>query len=368
MTASTPDPAEEGTSRADGSSRDGERHGDDEPARDDGRAWADGRAGDDESAWDDGRARDVAPSADVELDEEPAENAGAEGGDVPPPVPATSERADGVPPPLVEPAAPAREEASSATSPLGETAASAAAPAAPRAAVSPAAPVPVPAPAASSAASSAAPPAAAAAAPAADASAGAASPGAATAAAPRVVYVDAPTPPRERGNRGFGILLAIIATVVFAALLTLAAAALSGREPVDQLTAFLGSIELLAPVPIFLVAFLVLVLLVNRAGWWAFVLGSLLVGLVVYLGSALVALGVHNAFARAPDEVVRSFGDAAREPLLLVAGVLAREIVLWTGALVSRRGRAVRERNAREKEQFEQEQSSARERAVTPAA
>ena len=57
-------------------------------------------------------------------------------------------------------------------------------------------------------------------------------------AAPQTIYVQAPTPPKARGNRGFGVLVALIGTVAFAAALRrhlVPAAARPGRRGAGEL-------------------------------------------------------------------------------------------------------------------------------------
>jgi hypothetical protein len=45
------------------------------------------------------------------------------------------------------------------------------------------------------------------------------------------------------------------------------------------------------------------------------------------------------------------------EPTTIVAALLAREVAIWTGAVIARRGRKVKARNIEAKAKFEQEQA-----------
>lgn len=169
-----------------------------------------------------------------------------------------------------------------------------------------------------------------------------------------VVYVQAPVPPRLRGNRGVGSLLAILGAAVFAALYAglgwvLITVGLAAKDATFQ--QFILSPEFLIPVPIFLVAFVILVLVVNRAGWAAHVFGSLLVGLAVYFGTAgIAALLFTVSGGGAP-----SFGFLLSQPFIIIAALVAREVAIWLGLAISARGRRVKERNLQLVDEWEQE-------------
>ena len=159
-----------------------------------------------------------------------------------------------------------------------------------------------------------------------------------------VVYVQAPVPPRLRGNRGIGSLLAVLGAAVFAAVYAAAGYAyvsLGFAADGANFAAFIVSPEFLIPVPIFLVAFVLLVLVVNRGGWAAHVFGSLVVGLAVYFGSAALVLLL---FTVGGGEVP-SFGYILAQPLLIIAALVAREVSIWIGLAIAARGRRVKERN-----------------------
>lgn len=184
-----------------------------------------------------------------------------------------------------------------------------------------------------------------------------------------VVYVQAPIPPRLRGNRAIGSLLAVVGAAVFAALYAgigwvLIAVGLAAKGATFQ--QFILSPEFLIPVPIFLVAFVILVLLVNRAGWAAHVFGSLLVGLAVYFGTA----GIAALLFTVSGSDVPSFGFLLSQPFIIVAALVAREVSIWVGLAISARGRRVKERNLQLVDEWEQEHAETKaqyERAGTTA-
>jgi hypothetical protein len=167
----------------------------------------------------------------------------------------------------------------------------------------------------------------------------------------KTVYVTAPTPPRARGNRGIGTLMAILATAAFAIVLALVAAlyrGLAGTEGVaaafsNWLAGFVALPLFYVPVAVFLVLFVVFVLLVNRAGWWVYVLGSFLLAAALYFASIGVLLALDGLLFHSPGGA--TFANLAVNPAIIIATVLAREVAIWFGAAISARGRRVRARN-----------------------
>ena len=178
-------------------------------------------------------------------------------------------------------------------------------------------------------------------------------------AAREVVYVQAPTPPKRRHNRGFGALISLLGTIVFA-LLYLGAAAvifsLTPRTVVDATFAgFLQSDVFWVPIIAYGVFSVLFALIVNRAAWWAHVIGSLFVALLTYGASLGVLALLRNVVAFTPGEAVLLFSAIAASPLLLAVAILARETSLWFGLAIAARGRRVKERNAAELAAFERD-------------
>ncbi len=177
-------------------------------------------------------------------------------------------------------------------------------------------------------------------------------------AAREVVYVQAPTPPAPRQNRGFGVLISLLGAIVFA-LVYLGAAAIvflvtPGTRLESTFTGFLASDVFWVPVAAYAVFSVVFALIVNRAAWWAHVVGSIFVAVLSYAASLGVIALLHNVVAMTPDEAAGFFRSLAGSALMLAVLVLAREVALWFGLAISARGRRVKERNAADRAAFEQ--------------
>ena len=173
---------------------------------------------------------------------------------------------------------------------------------------------------------------------------------------PQTIYVQAPTPPRKKGNRGIGVLLAVAGAIVFAvfhAVITAIAYLASGRS--FDIVSFFGSSAFLVPTFVFLGVFILAVLLINRAGWWAWVIGSLFVAVAVYFASIGIILLVGNVVAMTPSEANERFVELAMSTPLIIATLLAREISIWFGAAIAARGRKVKARNAEAQVAYERD-------------
>jgi hypothetical protein len=175
----------------------------------------------------------------------------------------------------------------------------------------------------------------------------------------QTVYVHAPVPPKRRGNRAFGSLIALVSTVVFAAIYGGIALGVMPLFTPDGSTGFdfllfIGLPIFYVPVLVFLVAFVVLVLIVNRANWWAYVLGSFIVALLVYAVSIGILRLLNGVIDMTPAKALQAFAAMALSPLL-IAAIVAREVPIWFGAAIAARGRRQKQRNAEEKAAFETE-------------
>lgn len=185
-------------------------------------------------------------------------------------------------------------------------------------------------------------------------------PAPAPAAAPSPYYPPAAPPfgPVLKGNRGFGSFIALIGTLLFAAAfvavpyLVLGPALFEGSL-LDVLVGALGRWGFWLPVAAFLLSFLLFVLIANRSGIGAWLLGSLLVGIAVLfafnLGSLLDSFGFQVPWGSEEANTVLVFGFG----LSVAAALIAREIALWLGAIVGARGRRVKAANAKTKAEFE---------------
>jgi hypothetical protein len=189
-------------------------------------------------------------------------------------------------------------------------------------------------------------------------------------AAPQVVYVDAPQRPKKRGTRGVGLAVVLLSTGVFAALYALATIALAlalRPEGLNGFGSYLASAPFFVPVLVFAGAHLLLVIVANRAGWWMHVLGGFLVAVLVwvsFLGAALIAAGAIGATEAQQQSVIL---QQLVNPLGIIAAVLAREIPIWVGGIVARRGRTQTARNAEALAAYERDLAAHR-ASVQPAA
>ena len=180
----------------------------------------------------------------------------------------------------------------------------------------------------------------------------------------QTVYITAPQPPKKKGNRGLGSLLTILATVVFAAVYAgLAGLLILFVQPdgvSDALGQFVTGPLFYIPVLVFLVIMVLWVLLANRASWWAWVIGSLVIAVIVYLASIGVLLLLAGGFGLTASQATETFYGFAGNPVLVAAALLAREVAIWFGAAIAVRGRKVRERNYEAWETFEREEAEKR--------
>ncbi|MBX3077625.1 MAG: hypothetical protein KF692_00110 [Cryobacterium sp.] len=180
----------------------------------------------------------------------------------------------------------------------------------------------------------------------------------------QTVYVTAPTPPKRKGNRGMGTLLAFVAAIVFAAAYAGFAAVLYLVVTPGQFSGaivhFVSNPLYFVPVLAFLVIMILWALLVNRASWWAWVIGSLVVAAVTYFASIGALLLMAGGFGLTANQAATQFQDLAISPALIAAGLLARETSIWFGAAIARRGRRVRERNYEAWQAFENEEARKR--------
>lgn len=167
------------------------------------------------------------------------------------------------------------------------------------------------------------------------------------------LYMQTPLPPEVKGNRGAGVLISLLATVAFAILY--AGVIALWQAPHFPPSTFLNDGLLpwvlnwgfAAAVVSFFVALTVLVLILGKAGWWAYVLFSLLGAAFVWVGTA-----VGNAVT-----VFLSGESVGLTPYLLAvdygmlfpviaAALVAREVMVWFGAWIGARGRKVKRQNA----------------------
>ncbi|WP_308797169.1 hypothetical protein [Agromyces silvae] len=176
---------------------------------------------------------------------------------------------------------------------------------------------------------------------------------------PQTVYVQAPTPPKAKSNRGFGVLVALIGTAVFAALYAAVAYVLflgqTGGDATELFLQFLTRPIYWVPVIATFVGFALLVVIVNRGAWWMYAVFGLLVGVLVYFSYIGAALLTVNAWELTQQQAIDFVNSRWLDPFAIVAGVIAREVPIWFGGWIAKRGRGVAERNRLAMEAYDRE-------------
>jgi hypothetical protein len=174
----------------------------------------------------------------------------------------------------------------------------------------------------------------------------------------QVVFVEAPLPPKKKGNRIVGSLFAVLATVVyglvFAGVIALTYLAIGGKVP----SSFISTPTFYFPIVLFLIGLVLVVLVVNRGGWWSYIIGSAFVALLVYFGTIGLLLLLDGVVAQTPAAASRAFQIGLRDPFVIAAALIAREIAIWTGAVIGRRGKRVKAKNIEAREAFDREQAA----------
>ncbi|GAA1060418.1 hypothetical protein [Agromyces bracchium] len=188
---------------------------------------------------------------------------------------------------------------------------------------------------------------------------------------PQTIYVQAPTPPKEKGNRGFGVLVGLIATVAFALLyagisyLVITWYGAGRGDGIRVYTEFLAQPVFWIPVIFFFLAFALLAAILNRAAWWTWAVFGLAIGIVVYFSYIGAALLTVAAWQFTPQQAADFVAERWVDPFAIIAFIVARELPIWFGGWVAARGRTVGERNVRAREEYDR-QLAAGPQPVTP--
>lgn len=176
-------------------------------------------------------------------------------------------------------------------------------------------------------------------------------------------YVQTPLPPEVRGNRGAGVLIALVATAGFALVYAGVISGLIAFEfppstfLSEGLLPILTSWAFIFPVAAFFVGLSALVLIVGRAGWWAYVLGGFLVAVLVWAAAVVglvlapEAFGRPSGFSTDPMVVLNLIGLSLPA---LGAALVARETTIWFGAWIGARGRKMTAKNREALAEYEQ--------------
>ena len=181
-----------------------------------------------------------------------------------------------------------------------------------------------------------------------------------TTAQPNVVYVNAPQAPVEKSNRGFGVLISLAATFAFMIVLAVVMVIIYSTRSGALFVDFLGQTAFYVPALFFFVGAVLITLLLNRAGWWAYVVGSLVLGVFVYFGTIATVLVINGVVLLTPDAAAEQFRLGTVSPFTIAAALVAREVMLWAGAIIASRGRKLKVRNAEALEAFKREQTQTR--------
>jgi hypothetical protein len=177
---------------------------------------------------------------------------------------------------------------------------------------------------------------------------------------PQAIYVQAPTEPKPRGNRGFGVLVGLLATVAFGLLYAgISYLVILSQNPAPDagrvLLQFLAQPVFWIPVVFFFLAFALLAVALNRAAWWTWAVFGLLAAVIVYfayIGGALLTVA---AWQFTPAEAGEFLANQWLSPYAIVAAIIARELPIWFGGWIAARGRTVTERNRVAREEYERQ-------------
>ena len=185
--------------------------------------------------------------------------------------------------------------------------------------------------------------------------------GAATAAAaPQPIFVQAPEPPRARGNRGaaaaIGLLAALSFAVIFLAAwlgIGLVRGDIQVEGIVDALTTTLMSWVFWTPVVLFFIGFWLLGAIINRGRWAHWVVFGIFVGLFSWFGFILGELFQAPFWSLSSSQGLDLIQKNLFAPLAVIAFIIGRELTIWFGSWVAARGRRVTEINAEAQREYE---------------
>lgn len=174
------------------------------------------------------------------------------------------------------------------------------------------------------------------------------------------VFVEAPEPPRKRGNRAAAGAIGILAAIVFAILYfaaTVAMRALRGEASFENLAdvslELATSVTFWIPVVAFFLAFWLLGAIVNRASWIAWVLLGLFVGVIAYAGHVFAPVLAGPFWMLTQSEALGMVEENLLAPLAIAAFVIGREVTVWFGGWAAKRGAKMTRLNAEAQAEYE---------------
>lgn len=173
------------------------------------------------------------------------------------------------------------------------------------------------------------------------------------------IFVQAPEPPLVRGNRGAAGLIGLLAAVVFALFYLAARLLFSGINVLDttalldETLAQLASFAFWVPVVVFYLTFWLLGAFINRGRWAYWVIFGLFVGLASYAGHVLGEVIQAGPWTISLSQAATIARDQLVAPAAIVALVIGRELPVWFGGWIAKRGRKVTAWNNEAQEEYE---------------
>ncbi|UNK71610.1 ABC transporter [Microbacterium sp. H1-D42] len=179
-------------------------------------------------------------------------------------------------------------------------------------------------------------------------------------ASPQPIFVQAPEPPRELGNRATAGAIGLLATLSFAILYLgaiLGFGALQGTVTDENVgAAALAPLSMWSywvPVAVFFIAFWLLGAIINRGRWGHWVIWGIFVAAATYGGHILGQLFQAPFWRITASEAVDLVDAQLLAPLAIAAFVFARELTIWFGAWAARAGARKKVLNAEAQAEYE---------------
>jgi hypothetical protein len=174
------------------------------------------------------------------------------------------------------------------------------------------------------------------------------------------IFVQAPEPPRPRGNRGAAGAIGLLAALSFAVLylvITLAIGLVDGSiasgDLAQKTLQALTTWALWIPVAVFFLAFWLLGAIVNRGRWGLWVVFGLLVGAASYGGHLLGQLFQAQFWTLTASQGEDLVKGQLWVPLAFAAFIIGRELTIWFGAWIAARGKRITELNYEAQREYE---------------
>ncbi|MGF3057027.1 ABC transporter [Microbacterium sp. YY-01] len=173
------------------------------------------------------------------------------------------------------------------------------------------------------------------------------------------IFVQAPEPPRPRGNRGAAGLIGLLAAIVFAAIYLTARvlldyfAAENSASFVDLVVREVSGFGLWVTTAVFFIGFWLIGAIINRGRWGNWVFWGFVVGVIAYAGHILGALFEAPFWMITASQGSELVQQQLLAPAAIVAFIAAREITMWFGAWAARRGARMTVLNAEAQREYE---------------